>query len=163
TRSGVIGSSVTTQPAAREMAFAIAPAAGMHGASPTPFAPFGPACSVGVSTHAIRISGASAAGTSLYSWTSGLPRPPAAISWRQLEGVERGPCVALGDAAVDLAGGARGGEDRAAGVRSGDREHADDARVAVDADVSCLREQLRRQEGLVAEAADAALDVGRGR
>ena len=47
------------------IAFAIAAAVATHGGSPTPFEPFGPAFGVLVSTHAISISGASAAVTSL--------------------------------------------------------------------------------------------------
>jgi hypothetical protein len=38
-------------------------------------------------------------------------------------------------------------------------EHADDTCLAVDLDAGGVREQLRRQEGLVAQTADAAFGV----
>ena len=65
TRSGVIGSSCTRAPITFAIAFAIAPAVGTHGGSPTPFEPFGPAFGVSVSIQAMSICGASEAVTSL--------------------------------------------------------------------------------------------------
>ena len=65
TRSGVIGSCRTRAPMTFAIAFAIAPAVGTHGGSPTPFEPFGPAFGVSVSIHATSICGASEAVTSL--------------------------------------------------------------------------------------------------
>src|SRR5581483_9262349 len=65
TRSAVAGSSYTRDPIAFAIAFAIAPAVGTHGGSPTPFEPFGPPFCAGVSTHSTSILGASEAVTSL--------------------------------------------------------------------------------------------------
>ena len=65
TRSGVIGSARTRAPITFAIAFAIAPAVGTHGGSPTPFEPFGPAFGVSVSIQAMSICGASEAVTSL--------------------------------------------------------------------------------------------------
>src|SRR5262249_56887265 len=65
TRSGVIGSCLPRAPTTLAIAFAIAPAVGTHGGSPTPFDPFGPAFRVSVSTQAMSIWGASAGVTSL--------------------------------------------------------------------------------------------------
>ena len=55
-------------------------------------------------------------------------------------------------------------DDHARVVRRGDLEHAHDAGVAVDLDARRVRDQLRRQEGLHAEPADAGrrVDLGRG-
>ena len=60
-----MGSWVTRLPITFAIAFAIAPAVGTQGGSPTPFEPFGPAFGVSVSIQSIAISGASEAVTSL--------------------------------------------------------------------------------------------------
>jgi hypothetical protein len=56
---------VTRVPITFAIAFAIAPAVGTQGGSPTPFEPFGPAFGVSVSIQSISIAGASDAVTSL--------------------------------------------------------------------------------------------------
>ncbi len=65
TRSGVIGICRTCVPSTLEIPFAIAPAVGTCGGSPTPFDPRGPAPSTGISIQSTSISGASAQVTSL--------------------------------------------------------------------------------------------------
>ena len=65
TRSGVIGSCRTCAPTTLAIAFAIAPAVGTCGGSPTPLEPRGPAPSVGICTQSTSISGASEHVTSL--------------------------------------------------------------------------------------------------
>src|SRR5262245_44811211 len=65
TRSGVMGSARTRAPTTPAIAFAIAPGVGTVGGSPTPFEPFGPPFSAGVSIQSTSIRGASEAVTSL--------------------------------------------------------------------------------------------------
>ena len=67
------------------------------------------------------------------------------------------------DAAVDLAVGPGPVEDAPAVVHGGDPEHADDAGLAVDADVCRVRDQLRRVERLEPQTADASLGRRGGR
>ena len=61
------------------------------------------------------------------------------------------------DAAVDLPVRSDPVDDRARVVRGGDLEDAHDARLAVDLDANRVREDLRLEERLHPEAAEASL------
>ena len=63
------------------------------------------------------------------------------------------------DASRHLSVGADRVDDRPAVVRGRHAEDADDAGVAVDLDVGRMSDELRREERLVTEPADAALRV----
>ena len=129
TRSGVIGSWCTRAPITLAIAFATAPAVGTHGGSPTPFEPFGPAFGVSVSIQAMSISRRVGGGHELVVGQVRVALAPVGVELRSLGQRLADPHH---DAAVDLAVGADLVEDRAAVVRRGDLEHADDAGAAVD-------------------------------
>ena len=117
----------TRAPITFAIAFAIAPAVGTHGGSPTPFEPFGPAFGVSVSIQCDvdlrRVGGGRRACSRAGARSGGGRRSSSCVpSDKRLPDPHH-------DAAVDLAVGADPVEDPAAVVRGGDLQHADDARL----------------------------------
>ena len=121
------------------MAFAIAGAAAITGASPMPFAPNGPS-GAGTSTISVSISGALGDGDRVVEERAGLELPVVVV--RQL--LEEGPADALRRASPHLSFDERRVQGAADVLRDRVTKELDLARLAVDADVGQVSRHGRR-------------------